>query len=189
MNTEKISSVYARALVDVGRARDEIPRLVEDFHLLQEVVAADPRFSAFLTTPNVGVEEKMAVFERGLGRKVSKTFRAFLGIVLARRRGALIWEIADLFRRETDALSKTARAWVKTAVPLSAASSRRLRTVLQNRLGRKVVLEERVDSRIIGGIKIRVGDSVVDGTLLTRLGDIRKRMELGKIRGEVGYED
>lgn len=189
MNTEKISAVYARALTEVAQARGMVPRLVEEFALLEEILATQPRVEAFLATPNVAEEDKMAALNRALGSEVSGTFRSFLGVTLARRRGGLLREMADLFRREADALSGTARAWVKSAVPLEDETCRHLRRALEERLGRTVVLEKKVDASVLGGLKVRVGDSVLDGTLLTRLGELRKRMEAGKIRGEVGYED
>jgi F-type H+-transporting ATPase subunit delta len=189
LDTEQISASYARALVELAQASGDVEKYGEEMALVSEIVRIYPDFGLFLATPKIAVEVKMAVVEKVFSEAVSETFLSFLHLILERHRGFLFEEIAELFTREVDRLGGRARAFVKTAVPLPEKLADKLKSILQTKLGKKIVFEKRVDPGIIGGLKVRVEDSVLEGTLLSRLRELRKLMKAGKMKGEVTYED
>ena len=184
MNTERISAPYARALIEMGEAEGTLDDLGEQMALFEACIRAWARFEFFLGTPNLTAEDKMKVIRAAFGDALSKTFLNFVGVVLLHRRGELLKEIAKLFRRELDRMLRRVTAQVRTAHPLDEAQRDRVLSVLKEKLHKNVVIEEKVDPAMLGGVWIRVGDSVLD---TERLEAIRGVLEWYKANHSVWF--
>ncbi len=189
MNTERISGVYARALIEIGRSTGRLADLGEEMAVWHGTIRKSPEFRAFLASPRIPAAGKMQVISGVFGKGLSDTFMGFVGVVLEKRRGVLFHEIAKIFRRELDAILGRSAAVVRTAVPLQPGTAERLKKSIEEKLRVVIVLDEKLDPSVIGGLWVRVGDKVLDGTVITRLKGYRKLMAAGRIRSEVIYED
>jgi F-type H+-transporting ATPase subunit delta len=189
MDTESISASYARALIELAQEKGLVTELGDEVACVEEAIRLWPAFGDFLATPKIATEKKIEVVERTFSGELSQTFMDFIRTVISHHRGMLFREIAELFRREVDILTGRTRAFVKTAVEMDDRARESLVSVLKKKLNMEVVLEERVDPAILGGFKVRVGDSLLDATLASRLVKLRKLMEEGKLLDEVIYED
>jgi len=112
--------------------------------------------------------------------KVDPEIERFLKFLVERRRIQYIKEIVIMYQELLDEELNIARGEVITAYPLSSEEKKELEEVLKEYLKKEVILESKVDEEIIGGIKIKIGDLIFDGSLKTQLGKFKEI-----IKGEV----
>jgi len=168
---------YARALFSIGVDRATFEQLGRELGELAQVWAAVPDLRQALENPVFKPTEKRAVLERVLpGVGASAELRKFVLLLLDRRRIALLPAIARAYRELADAHLGRVRALVTSAQPLSPAEADRVRRSLEQRTGKKVLLETAVDPTLIGGLVARVGDLVLDGSVQTQLATLRSRL-------------
>ncbi len=150
--------------------------LAEFDSLLADVLDPAPELEEILGSPNISHEEKVGILRRTLGSQASKELLRFLEVVS--RHGHL--DRLRTIHRQTHELYQQVRGGVRvrvtTAVPLGADSARRLARQLRSLVGGEPILEQVVDPDLIGGIVVRVGDTVYDGSLATQLEGTRQRM-------------
>src|SRR5262249_7129817 len=171
---------YAKALHQIARERgavadigDGLGRLL--FELDQSAEAHD-----VLTRPWIKGEDRRAIalaFADKAG--CPPLIRDFAGLLAERGRMDHLAEIVAAYRAQVDADLGQARADVRSAVPLSEAERSGLRERLQTALGKRILLEERVDPALLGGFIAQVGSFIVDGSLDRQLGRLRERLAGG----------
>ena len=129
----------------------------------------------FLTSPVEPAEKKQGVLAELLPG-VSTEVQRFLAILAHRDRLELVPEIATQFRRLVNEHRGIAVALVTTAIPIDDRQKAVIASRLGRRLGKTVVLEERVDPSILGGVIAQVGDTVIDGSIRGRLERLRRTL-------------
>ena len=176
MRETSIARNYAEALLELAsRARD----LRGWGTLIQSVADAierDQRLRAFLETPRVDAARKNAVFRKALSDTAPSRFVRFIESVVTHRRQMLLPSIA----REYVDLVDQAENRLHASVTVAREPDEKTKTLIVDRLSRAfnktVVPHVSVDSRIIGGIVVRVGDVVMDGSARRRLAVLKQRM-------------
>jgi len=166
----RIARVYAQAIVEAAdskHCRDEL--LAELDSLVADVLPRVPRARAVLESPQVPAEQKVALLGRlAAGRMLPTTMHALQ--VLARHgRLGILAEVAAAARQVADELTGRAQAIFTTAVPLAVAEQGRLAEDVAAALGRPLAPTFIVDPGIIGGLVVRVGDTVYDQSIATGL--------------------
>jgi F-type H+-transporting ATPase subunit delta len=122
-------------------------------------------------------EEKRRVLEQLLPRVApTAEVRRLALLLLERRRIMLLPAIARAYRDIADAHTGRLRARVTSAEPLTATAVERVRRALEERTGKKVIVETAVDASLIGGVVAQVGDLVLDGSVRTQLADLRTKL-------------
>ena len=171
---------YAKALHLIARAAGSMPAVGEELERVIEAVNGDAQAHDVLTRPWIkGVDRRaiaIAVAERvGVG----KTVRDFVGLLAERGRIDHLGEIMAAYRGLVDEDLGQARATVRTAVPLSDAEKQELARRLGAALGKRVLVEERMDPTLLGGFVAQVGSYIVDGSLDGQLAQMRERLARG----------
>ena len=159
---------YAEAAFELAR---EHGALESWSHMLRvaAMVAADSRVAAAVHDPEVPRQELLQLFADACGEALDGMGRRFLELLLENRRIVVLPEISDLFEQLKAEAEHRIEAEVISAGDLSAAQQRAIAEALEKRLDRKVNLNTRVDSSILGGVVIRAGDLVIDGSVRARL--------------------
>ena len=186
MQTATVARRYARALADYVElkpgegARKEPDRLdttAAELALIVRIMGADPKFGRFFADPSIAHKNKQAAIE-ALARKgkLSEAMRNFLIVLATNRRMGAVASIHQAFEQIKDERLGVLRAETATAVPLSAAETKRLREALETITGRTVKIAHRVDPALLGGARTRIGSRVYDGTLRHQLEALRERL-------------
>ena len=136
---------------------------------VQRAIAGSPEFARFLKHPRVSPAEKQQMIGAALGEPLSPLLQEFILQLLRHGRIAVLAAAGTVFQILADEMASVSRAQVTTAVPLSAEQSVRLAAALTKLVGRPVVIDPSVDPDVLGGVVVKIGDDVVDGTLRTRL--------------------
>ena len=166
---------YARALYMLGVEENRLDEITRELTALGEVVRSSKELSALLANPVVSQVTRKAVMKDILARlNVSPTTRNAALLLTDRRRGDLLPDVAEALRVLSDERSGRVRAEVTSAVPLSEVQASRIKAALEKLTGRQISLAQKVDASLIGGVVTRIGDKVYDGSVRTRLDEIRQ---------------
>lgn len=176
MRTLTIARSYAATLFALGCKHDAVEAFggaLEDFvRLLDEV----PQLGPFLETPRIGVAEKKRVLREALEGKVPKLFLNFLLITVDKRRQGLLREVAAAYRQLLDEHLGRERVQVVVARPVDEAWKEEVVRRLSRLRGKTVIPDVRVRPQILGGIIVRAGDRILDGSLRRQLEELRRRL-------------
>jgi F-type H+-transporting ATPase subunit delta len=172
---EEIARVYARSLFDVARERDKLDIVREQLGQFSEALAGSQELSVFFFSPYFSTEEK----KDGLGRLIEgadESFLNFLELLVEKHRMPAIHRI----RREYDTLwekeNKLLPVQVTSAVALDESTLKGIGESVGQQTGRKVELTSEVDPNVLGGIVLRVGNSILDASIRNRLEQLRKQV-------------
>lgn len=155
-----------KAMDEYGTAIDEVA----------ELLRREPLVRDFLETPRVGVDAKKKALEASFKGRVPDLFVRFLVVVVEKRRQMLLEEIAEQYHHLVDEVRGRARAHIRLAREADQTLKKEIVTSLERRLGKPIVPTFEVDPTLIGGIVVRVGDEILDGSLGRRVTGLRRRL-------------
>ena len=168
---------YARALFGIGVDAGTFEALGDELTELAALWNGSDELRQALENPVFRPSEKRAVLEKILPQVApTPEVQRFVLLLLERRRIVLLPAIARAYRDLTDAHVGRVRAEVTSSEELPPATLDRVRRSLEQRTGKKVIVNAKVDAELIGGLVARVGDLVLDGSVRTQLEDLRTRL-------------
>ncbi len=178
-SSQAVARVYAVAYLNAAQTAGASNPLEDLVSFQEDVVAANPQLSELLASEVVTTEQKLGLLERTVIPVASPYFANFLKVLAVHDRLALIPVILNEARAEFERRTGKKRIQVKSAVPLSDDQLGSIRNRIQTALNLEPILIPSVDSELIGGLVIQVGDTVYDGSLKTRLKNLRQRLQKG----------
>ena len=176
MTGTQIASRYASALLQSVVARGCLEAVRTDAARMLSSLEQSPELAAFLAHPLVDEDAKRGAVERIFGGHVAAELVRFVQLMARRRRGEVVGAALRQFVRLAEEHAGRGRAQVRVAVALSPEQEERLRRRLSGLMGQEVHLDVRVDQAVIGGLVVRVGDQIYDGSLASQLRRLHRRM-------------
>jgi F-type H+-transporting ATPase subunit delta len=167
---------YAQALFSVAEAEGNLEDVEDELFRFGKIVESQPELREPLTDPGLPADRKKAVVRELLGNKASSQTLSLVGFVVDQGRGKDIVKITDALAELAASRRHRAVAEVRTAVPLDATRKKRLVKALSDATGREVEVKTVVDPTVIGGVVVRVGDHVYDGTIRRKLEMAREQL-------------
>ncbi|WP_422447961.1 F0F1 ATP synthase subunit delta [Thermoanaerobacterium sp. DL9XJH110] len=171
-----VAAVYAEALFSVAREMQKIEDFKNQLWLISHLLKSDLSFRFFLTHPGISREDKKNVIREALAQKISQEMLNFIFFIIDKNRQNILQEIfgeySNLYRKYRE--ERYAR--VVTAVPLTEEEREQLKAKLDGLFNTHVVIENIVDPQIIGGVMIRMGFQVIDGTIGAQLDRLKAMM-------------
>jgi ATP synthase F1 delta subunit len=172
---EEIAEVYARSLFEVAKEHDVLDRVHDELGEFSDALSENRDLQVFLFSPYFSSAEK----QKGVASVVSdadERFVNFLELLAERHRMPALFRI----RREFEALwaeeHQLLPVTVTSAVELDEGLVQEIGSRIQEQTGRKVELSSNVDPDVLGGLMVRVGNMVLDGTVRNRLERLRKQV-------------
>ena len=169
MKDIRVAKRYAKALFDNAERDGILDAVVADLLVIQRDFKSVEHLRAVIVQPLVSEQKKFLVIDHAFSDRVTATSLNFIKLLVRKRREALIDEAFREFRTLTDEHYKVVDAVVTTAVPMSETQLNRLRVSLKARTGKSVTLITELNPAIIGGTVVRIGDTVIDGSVRGRL--------------------
>ena len=169
---------YSKALLALALESGEpLDTLQEEVESFSSALFSDARTINFLTNPNVLMEDRLKGFDKILASAEVRPLLTYLSRLLIRKgRLPLFPDIATEFQKLVDRQSGVVRASVTSSKDLSHDEEETLRTILNRRFGKKIVLSVSVDRSLIGGLVIKVGSLSFDGSIRSQLKDIQSQL-------------
>jgi F-type H+-transporting ATPase subunit delta len=172
MAARGVAKRYAQAVFELASEASARDQWLDDLTTLANV-AEDPVAGDFIASPNVSAARKREVIDRLLPGDAKQHVRNLAYMLIDRNRFEIAPAMLEVYRDLLLEAQGIAIADVTTAVELTASEQQQVRDQLGKIVGRTIELRLRVDPAIIGGLVARIGDQLIDGSVLTQLRNMR----------------
>jgi F-type H+-transporting ATPase subunit delta len=172
---EEIAEVYARALFEAATDDDVLDRVHDELGQFADALDEDRNLQLFLFSPYFSSEEK----KNGVRRIVSdadERFLNFLELLAERHRMPVLFRIRRVFDGLWAEENKLLAVTVTSATELDEGLVDEIGKRIEEQTGRRVELSSNVDPDVLGGLRVRVGNMVLDATVRNRLEQLRKQV-------------
>jgi F-type H+-transporting ATPase subunit delta len=170
---EEIAQVYARSLFEVAQDQDKLDTIRDQLNEFAKAMDENRQLQTFFFSPYFSTEEK----KEGLKKTVEgaeEIFMNFLEALVERHRMPAIFRIRARYEELWDEENKLLPVQVTSAIELDESIVKNIGDRIGQQTGRKVELSSKVDPDILGGIVLRVGNSVLDASIRNRLNQLRR---------------
>ena len=175
MISSDLAKRYARAFFDIAVEERKIEDYGRELASFSTMVLQNKDLQEFLGNPIFELKAKKSVVEELLALvKMSDRTANFVRLLVDKQRIGMLAEVENAFKELMDKTLKKVRVSVRTAYPLSAELEQALKQRVAEMTGREVEMTVEDDTSLIGGLVVRVGDTLYDGSIKAQLGNIRK---------------
>jgi F-type H+-transporting ATPase subunit delta len=177
VSAKRLATIYGEALLNAAQASDCVAQVLEEIDsLIDDVFKDDPRLEALLAGAAVGRKTRKEAIEKAFASRASATFYKFLLVLNDHDRLDLIRPIRRALHELSDERAARLRVHVDSAIALTDEFQARIKDVVQRLFKLEPVLVLHVDSAMLGGLKVRIGDKVYDASLRTRIDNLRNQL-------------
>lgn len=164
-----VEKIYAKALLEIAAEDGSMKELSEELDALSGIFDNNPELGGVLSVPTVAESEKIDLINTVFKGRVSDCALNFLCVLAGKGRCRYLGGIADEFRTGYYQTAGISEVTVTTAVQLQKKARSKLVSKLEKMYGSKIILKEKIDPAIIGGMIVTCGDSMLDGSVKTKL--------------------
>ena len=179
---------YAETLLAVAVKERQVDRYGDLIETVAGVFMADPKLKGIFMSPRVPKQTKQKLIEDALSKVAPPSFIRFLQIVVQRGRQYLLADIAEEYEQLVDRHLNRVHAVVSTARPVDEKLAAAIRARLTVVFAKEVLPHFRADPALIGGVVVRVGDRVFDGSLRRKLKLLQHLMLHAPLGGKAAAE-
>lgn len=170
------ADAYAEALLTIARAEGRLADVEDELFRFARTLEGNDDLRLALTDPALPVERRIAVVEELLGAKALRISTALAAFVVAAGRTSDLPAIVDGFVEKAAAERSHEVAEVRSALPLDDAQRERLAAALNAATGKHVEIKVIIDPEVLGGLITRIGDTVIDGSVRSRLEQLKEQL-------------
>ena len=176
MTEPRVAARYAEGLFRLAQARGTVSDVKSELDGLVALMDRAPELRRLLERPDLPVDSKLGAVRAALGDSFSQTIAALLSTLVRHQRGDSLDLVADAFEQLVDEAAGVVRAQARTVVSLSAEQRDRLIAALTKITGSPVKLDEQIDATVLAGVRLQVGDRLIDGSGAGRLARMREEL-------------
>lgn len=174
---ELIAKRYSNALFEVALEMDNLDQTGEELSFITGSLEEHEDLFKALKSPLIKSDEKKEMLKAIFQEHVSKELMNFLSIIIDKHRGGELVEIGREYKKLAALHQNTIEAVATTAVEMSQEQMDALSKKLSETSGKTVTLQNLVDPTIIGGVFVKMGDKIIDGTMKRRLTEIEEQLK------------
>ena len=179
MKETTLSITYGRALIE-ALSPEECQSVHEGFHQLVTLFRENPSVPLFLTNPFVSQADKKEIINTIAGRiGIDGKLLNFFFVLIREDRMAHLEDIYYSFDRVIKSRSDTIEAEVESAIELNSDELEKIKRILHRRFKKDIKLTSKLDPQILAGIRIRVGDKIIDSSVSNNLQQLRQALSGG----------
>jgi F-type H+-transporting ATPase subunit delta len=172
---QQLGKIYAKALLAFGAQSGSVDSLVEGLDAIVDVIREVPGLQAALESPRIAFEDKAKLLDKAFSGRVDKSLTNFLKVIGRKGRFDCLGAISSSARAMQDEMSGRVQAMMTSAAEIDPDVQDKIAQRLSSVLGKTVSLKASIDPAIIGGMVVRIGDTVYDGSVTNQLAQIRGR--------------
>jgi len=174
---ESIAAVYAKALMSATEAAGQTDIVLAQLDsFITDVLDKLPRLDSILSSRLISADEKIAILDKAIGQEAARLFVSFLKVLAKNGRLDSLRAVRREARKIVDRIRGRVPVHVTTAVEIDGGLQQQLTIALRGMLGAEPVLQVSTRPDLIGGLVLRIGDTVYDGSIATRLARLREHM-------------
>lgn len=176
MTNETIARNYAATLFELAQRKDGLGAFSEGLDTVVDLLDQNPSFRLFLETPRIADQDKKELLKKAFGNVLPRSLLNFLQVTVDKRRQRLLGLMAEEFHALMDEHLGRTHVVVTMAREIDAETLEELSTKLSALLGREAIPHVRIRPAVLGGVHLKTGDTVYDGTLRRRIKQLRKQL-------------
>ena len=165
-----ISKTYGDALLEIAGEENKVDLLLEEVTAVMAILKDNPEFSKLMNNPRISVDEKQTVMSNVFEGRISKELMGFFSMIVNKGRYDHIDEILTYFQDEVKKIKGIGVAYVTTPLELSDTQKKNVEKKLLETAGfKQMEMHYDIDTELVGGMRIRIGDRVVDSSIHTKI--------------------
>jgi F-type H+-transporting ATPase subunit delta len=164
-----IARRYAMALFHAANDNGQLDQVMSDYQLVLSFLKQDPRLGELLRHQRLSTRRKKEIVRELWQDRVARIFLSYMELLIDKRRERFLEEIYDLFASQVRQVHNIVVAEVRTAFPLEKQAELHLKGALEKLTGKQVELETSLHPELIGGLAVKIGDRIFDGSTTKRL--------------------
>lgn len=178
MIERRVVSRYASALFSAAVKADAVDRVESDLGMISYLMEANPNLVAAMRSPVVGAETKKAIISDVSRDSLHEITLRYLDLLINKKREEVLFLTENEYIKLADEHRGIVNAEVYSAVKLTDDQAELLQAKLSATMGKRVQVARHVDATLLGGVQVRIGDTVIDGSIKGQL-DALKHQLLG----------
>ncbi len=173
MIESRVAGRYAKSLLDLAREMGTLPAVAADMQLVADTLAASRELRVMLTSPVLKSDKKLAIITALFTGKMSEMSLKFFILLAQKGRDEELAGVADAFLAQYRTEQGIQQAHLTTATTLTPAQRAEFKRLAEEQTGKQIELLEKVDSTLIGGFILRIGDRQIDDSVASSLQRLR----------------
>jgi len=169
---------YVQPLFEVAQEKGELERIASDLAALDQALHESAELKEFLANPSIQRKVKWILIEKVFAEASLFTLN-FMRVVIDKNRPEVLGATYRLFTDMLNIHRGIAPGVVETAVPLDDAAFDNVKRTLETRFGCKLELERKIERNLLGGMRVRIGNNVIDGSVRGKLEDLKSALSGG----------
>lgn len=166
---------YAKALFELAKEKEQLEQINEELKAVAEVLS-DEKTADFFRHPSISEKQKLEVLNKALEGRISETVLHTLRLLVERRRESVIEALSAYYARLVDEFRGRATAIVYTPMPLSEQDSAKIAEYFGKLTGKQIQILNEINKELLGGMTVRIGDRLYDGSLSGKLAELKKQL-------------
>ena len=180
-----ISKTYGEAIFELAVSENKVDTFLEEIQMILGVLEENPEFSDIMNHPKIIKEEKLQVIDEVFDGRVSDELTGFIRLIVTKGRYQNLFEIMQYFLDQVKELKGIGGAYVTSAVPLRESQQKEIEEkLIETTSFKEMEMHYAVDEKLIGGLIIRIGDRVVDSSILTKLYKLERQLMKIQLQNE-----
>lgn len=171
-----IASRYAEALFQVGEESNSTTKLYEELNAVLDILKSYKNFYNVLKSPLISKGEKKEIIENVFNNRIENDLKNFFKILIDKERISSLELIQKSFKDLLNENNNIVEGKAITAIPMSKEEIKKLEENLSSKYNANIILENIVDETILGGVLVRLGNKEIDGTIKTRLENLKQEL-------------
>ena len=174
MSENKAASRYAKAIIDLSIENKSLEEVKGDMALISKVIDDNPELEAILNNPIVPIDKKAAILVDLFQDKVHTISISFMKLMVSKGRSAIVFSASKQVVTQYNTIKGIVTAEVSSAIALTAESRAEIVALVKKELGaNEVMIKEKVNSNLIGGFILKVGDKQFDASIASGLNKLK----------------
>ena len=175
MDRNILAKRYGDAFMDFAKETCGLEKGIEDLRNVNRILLDNPDLESFLLTPGIDDLEKFQVLDNVVRNGFSEEVKILLKLLIDKGRFDKFTDIAD-YIRVTYSHGIEVDALLKVSYPLDTETIRRIKEIIEKKLGKKLHLYIELDSDLLGGVYAKIENILIDGSVRRRLEDMRAKL-------------
>ena len=173
---EYLDRRYALALYEVAKEKDKVDEYINDLREICDLIENNKDFYEVVKHPQISTKNKKRTFINIFKGKIDEELLSFLLILIEKDRILYLREKLNEMEKIDLERKNILSAVVKTAVPLLESEISNLQVKLEKQYNKKIIMTTEIDKSLLGGVYVRVGNDVIDGTIKSKLEEMKDIM-------------
>ena len=175
---KQTSKAYAEALFSIALEQKKVSEFAENLEQIEAVIQENPDYVSYLKTPALPLSERLNAIEEAFGNTMPEEIVSYLKLLCENGHISALKDSITEFLRLEMAVSNTVTVMVTSAIALEDAQKEKLIQKLEAKYHKRFYPIYKVDSALLGGIRIEMEDKVIDGSILKRLQSLKEVIKL-----------